>query len=265
MRWLGADECRIEEIRTVSRVLIKKTSIPKQNQGRDVECFCFKLSGASLHKSAEDSVLCETDTLLYIPRGLEYSVQALTEGPSIAVDFYFARGSVPPRRMRLFRPKDPTAVRQLFEEMYLLSAGVHPGDSYALLGRLYQMMATMENQLSGEAEKSWDGVSKIEPALTLIRKCLSDPGLSETQLAAACGYSVGYFRRVFTEVMILPPVRFIMEKRMERAASLLESGFLTVSEIAEQTGFRSVSYFSTAFSRWYGCSPTEWTHWGSLK
>ena len=46
------------------------------------------------------------------------------------------------------------------------------------------------------------------------------------------------------------------DAQMAAAAELLRSTNLSVTQIAEQTGFSSVEHFSTAFRRYYLCSPT---------
>jgi len=257
MKWIGGENLRIESVQAVSRVMLRTDSHKRYAPDRKIHCFCFKLSGASLHTSGPDAVLCETNTLLYIPRGIDYYVDVIELGPSIAVDFHLAEGCTYEKRLKLMRPSDPVQMRQIFEEMYACSAGVRPGDSYALMGRLYQLMGLVEDQLSGEEPAA--GFAKIEPALICIRENLSDPTLSEPMLAGLCGYSTGYFRRVFTAAMGKPPVRYITEKRMERAVSMLESGLSSISDIAAEVGYSNVYYFSTAFKKYYGEPPMEWT------
>ena len=256
MKWIGGVNLRIESVQSVSRVMLHRKFHNRLSRDRGVHCFCFKLSGASLHTSGADAVLCETNTLLYIPRGIDYYVDVIELGPSIAVDFHLAEDCVYEKRLKLMRPSDPVQMRQIFEEMYACSADVRPGDSYALMGRLYQLMGLVEDQLSGEDPAA--GFAKIEPALICIRKKLSDPSLSEPMLAELCGYSTGYFRRVFTAAMGKPPVRYITEKRMERAASMLESGLSAISDIAAEVGYSNVYYFSTAFKRHFGVPPGKW-------
>ena len=40
------------------------------------------------------------------------------------------------------------------------------------------------------------------------------------------------------------------------AAELLRNSALSVTQIAEQTGFSSAEHFSTAFRRYYACPPS---------
>lgn len=50
---------------------------------------------------------------------------------------------------------------------------------------------------------------------------------------------------------------FVKTTRLEKALELVQEGKLNISEIAWQTGFASVSYFSTSFKKAYGKNPSE--------
>ena len=52
------------------------------------------------------------------------------------------------------------------------------------------------------------------------------------------------------------PQEFIRDIRMKRAATLLREDKYSIGEIAYLTGFPNAKYFSTAFKKYYGCSPS---------
>jgi len=51
---------------------------------------------------------------------------------------------------------------------------------------------------------------------------------------------------------------YVIDVRLDRAAELLKEGRLTVSQIADRTGFASVHYFSRLFHRRRGVTPTDY-------
>ncbi len=55
----------------------------------------------------------------------------------------------------------------------------------------------------------------------------------------------------------ITPHDLINKRRLEKAALLLKTTQLTVSEIIDQTGFNSRTYFYELFTRHFGCSPTH--------
>lgn len=54
------------------------------------------------------------------------------------------------------------------------------------------------------------------------------------------------------------PVEFIRAIRLKRAASLLETDGVYISEIAYMVGFNSPKVFAGHFRDEFGCSPSEY-------
>jgi AraC-like DNA-binding protein len=51
---------------------------------------------------------------------------------------------------------------------------------------------------------------------------------------------------------------FIRTIRLKRAASLLEQGYGSISEVMYAVGFNSVSYFASNFKQRYGVNPSQY-------
>jgi len=79
--------------------------------------------------------------------------------------------------------------------------------------------------------------------------------LSVSALAARVNQHPDYFSRQFKTFTGERPVNYIIGKRIERAQHLLATSQLAYSEIAVQTGFESLSYFSKSFKKLTGMSP----------
>ena len=75
-------------------------------------------------------------------------------------------------------------------------------------------------------------------------------------LAASLGLSYTLFRRLFQQETGHAPLAYQLELRISRARVLLEQTDLAISEIAQQTGFANVFYFSKMFSRRAGQTPS---------
>jgi AraC family transcriptional regulator len=77
-------------------------------------------------------------------------------------------------------------------------------------------------------------------------------------LADLADLSLFHFARAFTRSFGLPPHRYLMGRRMDRARSLLQKPALTATEIGIQVGFREASSFTRAFRRFTGLTPTQY-------
>ena len=53
------------------------------------------------------------------------------------------------------------------------------------------------------------------------------------------------------------PQEFIRDIKMKRAATLLREHKYSIGEIAYLTGYPNAKYFSTAFKKYYGCTPSS--------
>ena len=54
------------------------------------------------------------------------------------------------------------------------------------------------------------------------------------------------------------PSVFFKRYKLNRAAQLMKERKYNVSEIADMTGFSTLSHFSTSFKKQFGCSPSEY-------
>lgn len=77
-------------------------------------------------------------------------------------------------------------------------------------------------------------------------------------IAAQASLSPYYFTRQFTAMIGMPPYRYLITLRIQRAAQLLRESDLTVTQILHRVGFHSPSHFTTTFRRHMGMSPTAY-------
>lgn len=98
-------------------------------------------------------------------------------------------------------------------------------------------------------------LKKLNEAIDMY---LDNPELSVDVLCCELGMSRTNLNRKMRELTGDSPASYIRQLRLHRAAQLLKSHRLTVSEIAFQVGFSSPSYFSQAFRDYYGITPTEY-------
>jgi transcriptional regulator GlxA family with amidase domain len=77
------------------------------------------------------------------------------------------------------------------------------------------------------------------------------------RLARVSGVSEGHFARSFKAAFGVPPHRYLLTRRLERATALLRDTELSITEIAFQTGWQSLGTFGRTFRDVTGESPGE--------
>ena len=97
----------------------------------------------------------------------------------------------------------------------------------------------------------------VRRAQRWLRQHLDDPTpLRSLTAAMACPQAT--LCRYFRQQLGTSPKQYHDRLRLERAAQLLEETTLSIDQIATRVGFRSRTALGVAFSRRYGCSPTDW-------
>lgn len=77
------------------------------------------------------------------------------------------------------------------------------------------------------------------------------------RLAEVSAVSPAHFAREFKKAFGLPPHRYLLTRRIERATALLRDTDLPITEIALQTGWNSIGTFGRIFNDITGESPGE--------
>jgi AraC-like DNA-binding protein len=79
-----------------------------------------------------------------------------------------------------------------------------------------------------------------------------------TEIAGACGLSMGHFARAFRRSTGLAPHAWLLKARVDHAMTLLRQPDPSLSEVALACGFADHSHFSRVFTRHTGQSPRDW-------
>ena len=82
-------------------------------------------------------------------------------------------------------------------------------------------------------------------------------GPSLEQMAAVARVSTYHFAHQFKRATGLPPYKYVITRRVERAQQLLLEGDLSLAEIAARAGFSDQSHFSRHFKRLVGVTPRQ--------
>ena len=87
-----------------------------------------------------------------------------------------------------------------------------------------------------------------------------DPSRSFTlgEMAESVNLSPPYFCYLFKSITGIPPAKYLKSLRMQQAATLLATTFLSVKEIVKRVGCTDESHFIRDFKRMYGKTPSAY-------
>jgi len=162
----------------------------------------------------------------------------------------------PNRGLPKHDPKDyeKRPVLQEFMELNnLLTAGAHMETTGIILQLLSRFLSSCDFKATAQAAVP----SKVLEAIHYIQTHLSE-SLSVADLALRAGQNPDYFSRIFLEHTGERPVNYIQFKRIEQAQFLIITSDFSFGDIAERTGFESLSYFNRIFKKMTGQTPGQY-------
>ena len=94
-------------------------------------------------------------------------------------------------------------------------------------------------------------------AMNYIAEHYSDSDISITPIARSLGVSESHLGHVFKKETSYTLSGYLTSYRMHKAMELLKDCRSKVYEVAEQVGYRDITYFSSTFKKAVGFSPSE--------
>jgi AraC family transcriptional regulator len=103
------------------------------------------------------------------------------------------------------------------------------------------------------------GVSSLQMRrATELLEAHLDGDIALQQVAEACELSVSHFARAFKQTFQVPPYRWLIERRVDRARDLMTNSRLPLADIAIRCGFADQSALNRSFKRIHGVTPGTW-------
>jgi AraC family transcriptional regulator len=124
------------------------------------------------------------------------------------------------------------------------------------------LMRLAPDRYGGAHADSGRGRPRVTPVLeSLAGEFMArhlDRNVCIADLAAYCGLSRSHFSRAFKQMTGVPPHRFQLQLRIEKAKALLCTPGRRMADIAMLCGFTDQSHFNRRFKQLVGLTPLEW-------
>lgn len=153
------------------------------------------------------------------------------------------------------RIKATPEITHSFQEMYKIDPGLQ---QYLLQLKVLEILGLIQTMPVFDREiKSYYRHQDIEKVKAIHQKIMAelDHHYSVSQLAAEFNIGKTTLQKCFREMYGKTYYAFLKQHRMQQALELLETGKLSVVEIANKLGYGNPSKFAAAFRSVYGVSP----------
>ncbi|WP_319778953.1 AraC family transcriptional regulator [Maridesulfovibrio sp.] len=94
--------------------------------------------------------------------------------------------------------------------------------------------------------------------LSVVMEQYFNKNISLESMAELSGRSLSSFKREFKKTFKTTPARWIRERRMSWAEQLIRNSGKSITEISYESGYESLSHFSSLFRKNYGVTPREY-------
>ena len=247
----------VEEVFRVLESFMRKGRKYLQVTGRTLSCFVYVLSGSAEYHFKDKTFIAKEGDVVSIVQNDTYTLEALTDTYHYIFMNYRVIEELEKFHNAIYHFKNQKVLRLTFERLNTVwmrkEFGYRLECKAALYGIIQQVMQceSLENQNNRKYEK-------IKAAVDYLSRHYTEKDFSITQILEFTDLCDGHFRRLFKEVFSTSPGDYLNVLRVERAKDLLSNKQLTISEVAEQSGYSSVYYFSKIFRRKAGETPSQY-------
>ncbi len=232
---------------------IEQGKVSLSNSGRNFDALSFRFRAKAVMKTeTEKYELCD-NSVCYVPSRVNYKREAEYD-ELIVVHFnalnYFSS------KIECCEPEDYERLGQLFIEIFNTWEEKSEGYKHKCSALLYEIFAELYRQQKKPSAQE----PRIERSVVFINENFRSAKLTVAAAAEKSYISEVYFRKLFKAAFGISPKKHIINLRIQYAVGLMKTGYYSLGEIAEMSGFADYKYFSTEFRRIKGVSPSKYLY-----
>ena len=225
--------------------------------GRGHYGLVYVLNGKAEYRfSAGDRITVTDGDVLFLSPNCVYSVATEMEFKHYTVNFDIhedtSRMDLLNKPYFLLQEENSEQLKRKFIELTNTWTSKKAGFELQAIGFLYELLSLFySDSINRQNATSY---RRLLPAKEYIEQYFHQP-ISLEELAKLSNMSVTNFRREWKKIYFDTPLQYRDSIRLYYAKEYLNSGYYTVTEIAQKCGFDDVSYFVRFFRKRTGTPP----------
>lgn len=228
----------------------------KIHKNRSSHGLAFNLNGEKKYIFDNNTIITvKTNDIIFLPENSSYIVDDVIPGECYAINFkteqntnfkpFVHHTKKSSKFLDMFISAEKTFVTK--KNAYLLKCNAE------LYSIVYLLISEYNSEYTPDAKKQL-----ILPAVKYIHEHYTENDITVNQLALMCGITESYFRRIFTNIYGLSPVKYINSLKLQRAKEILSQTECTIDIAARLSGFNDIYWFCRFFKKETGFTPTEY-------
>jgi AraC-like DNA-binding protein len=274
-----SDPATVQNVKRKVSIMRYDSSVTTVNSRIELQqnLFSFLLEGSKSVQYAETKVSINPDQFLLLSAGncLMSEKMAAPGGHYRSILFFFDQELLTDFLIRHPQPIQPNQGKHsedpflVFEKdgflvNFINSLGLILGSGQSLSQELQEIK--LEELLVYISGRYPDIITRLqhtkyEPGDLLIHEAVTanifNP-ITVEELAFLCYMSLSTFKRRFAKVYGTSPNKWLLEKKMQKAAEMLKQGDSKASDIYLHLGYENLSSFIQSFKQVYGTTPKQY-------
>jgi len=225
-------------------------------ENRKTHCLIFRTCGSGTYIFDDKTLVVDENKLIFLPKGCSYKFQTTSKDECRYSSIQF-EADLSGTEPMLYSLENFSEASYIFSHIPNLWKFGNQPERYKCYSMFYSIISYISN-----IENTDYYIKKkfqlIEPAVNYLKEHIFDSSLKADKLHLLCGISDTYFRKIFVSKFAATPQQYIISKRISHAKSIIDTGnFDTIGEVAASVGYDDPLYFSRAFKKKYGISPSN--------
>lgn len=223
------------------------------NRNRNFDALSYRYEADTVIESNGKVTELIDNTICYFPSEANY-IRTTKKDKLIVI--HFKSFNYHSNEIEYFIPENPEKYARLFEK--ILDCWTKKPISYK--HNASAILSSIFAELYKDNFPAHNSHSKIYQSVRYIEKNFFKKDFSLRTAAEKSLMSDTYFRKLFKNEFNISPKKYVINLRINHAASLITSGYFTLQEIAEKCGYDDYKHFSAEFKKITGVSPSKYKY-----
>lgn len=224
-----------------------------RNTNRHYDALSFRMESDTVIETVSQTIKLQGGAITYFPSNVEYTRNAKTDN---LIVIHFKCFNFSGNRIESYMPDNPAKYEAIFQKILNLWKEKAPGYQHNSSAVFCEILRDLYLDTLPEPASH----SKIDASIRYIHQNMYAPDFSLTKAAKESFISDVYFRKLFKEIYGVSPKQYIIDSRIQHAASLILSGEFSLQEVASMCCYRDYKHFTTEFKRIMGVSPSQYEY-----
>lgn len=246
----------VTEVVSFIRLLTSPIGIYTNRTNRERWAIAFKRKGRTIYESNGRQFLSDSLHIVLLPKGCTYRWTCQDPGECILIEFDAEETFLEPFSFPINAAQHNQLLRH-YDRIEQILLQKSPFYQFECKQELFSILLL----LFKSSERKYNPSGKqtlLAPAMHLINTQYYNCELNNDLLAAACDVSTVYFRKTFTSVYGISPMKYLQNLRLDKAKAMLASDYGSITQIAESVGYSNLYHFSKMFKLYTGVCPRDY-------